>query len=286
MTSVVIPVRNEAATLAEQLEALAAQECSDAWEVVIADNGSTDGTGDIVKQFSGHFANLIYITAAHGIGINYCRNAGVRASRGSRILLCDGDDRVYPGWIEALRTALDKYDVVSGPLDNESLNSEQVALLSEGVNDARCPVAGGFLAYGWGCNLAFKREVWSSVGGFDADWRRGSTEIEFCWRAQLAGFTLGWAPEAVVAYRRGGSVSDELRKRLRSAMSQARLYRAFRHSGMPRSSVSSALKAWLWLVYRSPGTISSAVFRRKWLLVVVWRAGLVVGSLRYRVVYL
>ena len=49
--SVVIPCFNAASTIAAQLEALSKQQCSDTWEIIIADNGSTDETLNIVREY-------------------------------------------------------------------------------------------------------------------------------------------------------------------------------------------------------------------------------------------
>ncbi|MGB3651561.1 MAG: glycosyltransferase, partial [Rivularia sp. (in: cyanobacteria)] len=49
--SVVIPCFNAANTIAAQLEAFTKQQCSEPWEIIIADNGSTDETLEIVKQY-------------------------------------------------------------------------------------------------------------------------------------------------------------------------------------------------------------------------------------------
>ena len=49
--TIVIPARNEELTLPAQLDALLAQQWSGTWEVVVADNGSTDGTADVVRRY-------------------------------------------------------------------------------------------------------------------------------------------------------------------------------------------------------------------------------------------
>ncbi|HWV56413.1 MAG TPA: glycosyltransferase family 2 protein [Longimicrobiales bacterium] len=286
LVSVVIPVRNGAATIGEQLQALSRQSFHGRWEVVVADNGSTDGTAEVAAQYRSSLPDLRIISAPDGLGINFARNAGVRAARGSLILICDADDVVQPGWIAAHVRTLDEYDLSGGPVDEVLLNTERVARFNAGNLPDRLPVCGAFLPYAIGCNLAFHREVWERIGGFDDAWQRGSTEIEFCWRAQLAGFTIGWAPDAVVAYRHSPYIRSEVQRRYRSARSMPRLFAAFRRHGMPRRSLRRAILAWAWLVYRAPWALTSDRWRMKWIQVGAWRAGLLAGSLRYRVLYL
>ncbi len=286
LVSVVIPVRNGARTIREQLDALAAQEFSGTWELVIADNGSTDGTADIAAEFHKRIPLLRIVQAADGTGINFARNAGVRASRGERVLICDADDRVHPGWISGHVRALEEFDVTGGPLEFAELNPDRVAGLHADKAQTGPPVAGRFLPYATGCNFGFRREVWDRLGGFDDAWKRGHTETEFCWRAQLEGFTLGWAPTAVVSYRRATEVSGELRRLFRSAQALPRLYRTFGERGMPGSFFRSAIRAWAWLLYRVPWAVLKPVWRLKWLQVLAWRSGRLTGSVRYRTLYL
>lgn len=100
--SVVIPALNEADGIARQLRALDAQVFDSSWEVVVADNGSTDDTRSVVESFQSKHFLLRWIDASGRRGINHARNEGVAKSVGNRILLCDGDDEVEPGWLSAL----------------------------------------------------------------------------------------------------------------------------------------------------------------------------------------
>jgi glycosyltransferase involved in cell wall biosynthesis len=282
--SVVIPVRDGAETIGEQLGALAAQECDAAWELVVADNGSTDETAAIARSFARQLPSLRVVSEDHAAGINVARNAGVRAARGPLIVICDADDVVQPGWLAAHVAGLERFDVTGGPLDQRALNPPQVAAFNERKQDG-CPVTGRFLPYATGCNLGFRREVWDAIGGFDDTWVRGATEIEFCWRAQLAGFSLGWLPDAMVAYRQQPNLWSEVRRRFRAARANPRLYASFRDYGMPPTRLAPAMRGWAWLIYRAPWAAVSRQWRLKWLQVLAWRAGLVAGSIRYRVRY-
>lgn len=284
--SVVIPVRNGDATIAEQLDALSRQDFPGSWEVVVADNGSTDRTRAVVEGFFGRVPGLRVVEANDGAGINIARNAGVRAARGRFVLLCDADDVVAPGWVAALARALETDELAGGPVDERSLNAPGVAEFNERKERNGSPVCGRFLPYATGCNLGFRREAWDLIGGFDDAWRRGATEIEFCWRAQLAGLRLGWAPDAVVRYRHAPSIKSEFRRRYVAARALPRLFSQFARHGMPRRALKPAVLAWFWIVYRSPWAAVSSRWRMKWLQVAAWRAGLLAGSVRYRVLYI
>ena len=115
--SVVIPAYNAAATLAEQLEALAAQQYEDDWEVVIADNGSTDGTADLARRYRPRFKALSARRrrAAARALLPAQRRGDSRPRRAAAY--CDADDVVAPGWLQAMADAARHYDLIGGWLD-------------------------------------------------------------------------------------------------------------------------------------------------------------------------
>src|SRR5688500_9296124 len=97
--SVVVPVRDGAATIGEQLAALAQQDFPGSWEVVVADNGSRDGTADVVRSFRDRLPGLRLVDASARPGASHARNAGAAAATGEVLAFCDADDVVDPGWL-------------------------------------------------------------------------------------------------------------------------------------------------------------------------------------------
>ena len=73
----IVPAYNAAATLAEQLEALATQQFDGDWELVIVDNGSTDGTADLARLYRHHFKAFTLVDGGSRRGHSAPRNAGV-----------------------------------------------------------------------------------------------------------------------------------------------------------------------------------------------------------------
>ena len=286
LVSVVIPVRDGAGTIEAQLEALAAQTYDGQWELVVCDNGSTDGTAAVVERHRDRFATLVIAEAHHAAGINVGRNGGVRAASGELIVICDADDIVVPRWLEAHVECLARHDISGGPLDELSLNHERIQALNADRLATGNPIACRFWPYAFGGNCGFHRRVWEAIGGYDEAWVRGSTEVEFCWRAQAAGFDLGFAPDAIVQYRHRATVRLELKRHLRAAKAPARLYKAFAAEGMPRTNTTASLKGWAWLVWHLPDLVRGGERRARWLNTATWRAGHLLGSIQYRTWYL
>lgn len=216
--SVVIPVRNGAAWIERQLAALAAQETTCTWEVVVADNGSTDDTAAVARRWALDFpVRLTVADASTRAGIGHARNAGVRASRGAVLAFCDCDDVVAPGWVEAAYAATRTADLVGGlnrlltdPLDPDA------EVLNPG-----CILQGTFGGAVIGCNFAVRRTAFLAVGGFDeALSAYGCDDVEFSIRVNDAGGSVAPAPDMVVYFRRTDDVRGMLRKTYRSGQAE------------------------------------------------------------------
>jgi glycosyltransferase involved in cell wall biosynthesis len=233
--SIVIPARNAAGTLDEQLAAVVAQleAAGERSEVGVVDNDSDDDTADVVRSWSARvpFVRLVYCGTE---GVNAARNAGVEATTSERVLLCDADDIVAEGWVDAMRHALDARGVVGGRLDVTRLNSDFVLRVRNfsGRDRGRLPSLYGY-SYVFGSNMGFRRQVYDTIGGFDESMRvGGADEIDFCWRAQAAGFSIARVPDAVVYYRLRHDLAGTLRQSYRYAAGSSTLYRKHVKTGL------------------------------------------------------
>lgn len=128
--SVIIPVYNGEGTLAEQLRALRDQSASFAWEVLVCDNGSTDGTVDLVRSWQTDWAELRIIDASAKRGPSFARNTGAGAAAAPFLAFCDADDVAGDGWVVSMHAALTNHPFVAGSLDGDRLNAGHKASLS------------------------------------------------------------------------------------------------------------------------------------------------------------
>ncbi len=97
--SVIIPTLNEEARLAACLAALADQS-EPVDEIIVVDNGSTDGTAELA-----HAARGVRVLAEPNRGVSYSRNTGFGAAEGDLLARIDADTIVTPGWAAAIRQA-------------------------------------------------------------------------------------------------------------------------------------------------------------------------------------
>ncbi|MEV7973342.1 glycosyltransferase [Cellulomonas sp. NPDC089187] len=215
--SVVIAAYNAADTLGEQLAALARQQVAARWDVIVADNGSTDRTREVAATWTDRLPGLRVIDASARRGAGAARNLGVEVATGRDVVFCDADDVVADDWLAALHAALRSRAFVAGRFDDTLLNTARVrrsrALPQRDGLQTSAHLPG--LRHAGAGNLGLRRELFQAVGGFDPD-ARYLEDTDLCWRVQLAGVPLIWTPQALVHVR--------LRGTLRSALGQGYHY--------------------------------------------------------------
>ncbi|MEA2447772.1 MAG: hypothetical protein QOK47_1409 [Actinomycetota bacterium] len=287
LVSVVIPTYNNAVTLPLQLEALARQTYQGAWEIVVSDNGSTDGTIEIAEDWVARLPQLTVVDASDRSGAAHARNVAVARSTGDLIVCTDADDIVADDWIESWVGAAARGDILGGALELRLLN-DPVSKPWQPDRDTwllRSPVH-DFLPLVEGSNCAIWRTVLEALGGWDEDLHLGNEDVDLAWRAQLGSFELVHSEAPMVHYRHRSTLLGFAKQQFDRARSQVQLFAKFRSAGMPRMSTRIALLTWGSLVYRLPFLLWSSHWRRIWLLRAALVSGRLLGSLRWRVLYL
>ena len=95
--SVIIPVRNRVRTIGDAIHSALAQQCEFAFNVIVVDNHSSDGTTDVISQIAASDARVIHIVPGEGLGIGGCWNVGVNSEHCGRYAVqLDSDDK-YSG---------------------------------------------------------------------------------------------------------------------------------------------------------------------------------------------
>lgn len=245
--SVIIPCLNGEATIAEQLEALAAQKWEEPWELIVSDNGSTDRSMAIARNYEDRFPGFQIVDASARRGGPYALNMGARAANSDKLACCDADDEVAPGWVAAMGEALSTYDIVCGRFKFDKFNEPHIAKRSaDAWKDGL--YTGRFLPGGGSGNFGVKRWLHDSVGGFDEYLPHGY-DADYFWRVQLEGYALHYESEAVVQVRIG-RVNPALpylfRRSKNRAASNYWTYKRFRHLGIhPPPTLRSSFNMWL-----------------------------------------
>ncbi len=277
MISAILPVRDGGPWLADQLTALASQDCAEPWEVVIADNGSSDGSEELARRWAEEHPGFHFVDASVRQGPSAARNAGAAAASGDLLAFCDADDVVQRGWLAGCVAALGDADVVAGHLDLWSLNGGPPAPPQPAATRQL-----GFLPAALGANLAVRRSAFDAVGGFSEELVTGE-DIDLSWRLQLAGFRFAPAPGAVVAKRERSRVGLVFRQARTYGRCGPALFRRYQSEGA-RRDLAGALRAWIWLVVALP-TLVRPRRRAAWARTAAVRLGRLEGSVAERVFF-
>ena len=196
--SVIIPIRNAVSTLPDLLASLAAQDDL-SFEVVVADNDSSDGSGALAWTFRDRFAHLVVVDASCRRGPGFARRAGAEVASGEFLLFVDADDEVSPRYVGALAQALTLDDFVHAAMDMKKLNPDWFVEHDAGLGNTT-PDVGGW-KYAFGGTLGVRRDAYDRSGGWSPEYHVGD-DVDFCWRMRAAGYDLRCVPEAVL-HRRG-----------------------------------------------------------------------------------
>lgn len=224
--SVVIPAHDAAGVIHGQLEALVRQVDPPRFEVVVADNRSTDATADAALTFADRL-DLRVVPAHRRQGVNCARNAGIAAARAPVVVLLDADDVAGE---HTLRAMLDEMEADPGV----GIVAGVLSMHDPATFELERPQ--GHLPYAPGGFMALRREVFDAIGGFDEGFVGGHDEVDFCWRAQDAGHRIGLARRARLERMDRPTARGEFRKWRRYGLTYVQLYAKHRRRGIAGSS--------------------------------------------------
>ncbi len=215
LVSIIVCSYNGGKTLKECLESLDLLNYPN-YEIVLVDDGSKDNTQDLVATFE---VNRVIRATAEGrtlppfmnivqpnMGLSYARNAGAHASKGEVIAYTDSDCMADPDWLYYLIGTLlsGDYCGVGGPnISPPAVNWVQAAVSAAPGGPSHVLLTDVVAEHIPGCNMAFHRWAFMSIGGFDTEYRKAGDDVDFCWRLQTNGGVIAFSPSAIVwHYRR------------------------------------------------------------------------------------
>ena len=281
--SVIIPCFNAAEHIGDQLTALSRQACNFKWEVIIADNGSTDGTIELVKRYRQVLPALQIVDASQRRGSGYARNAGARRATGKSLVFVDADDQVGPGYLHAMRAALVRHDFVASRFEIDKLNPHLIGAKLRNPQDTGLQRIAypPYLAHAGGSGLGIKRRIHEKVGGFDESLPR-LQDTDYCFRVQSLGVALHFVADAIVHVRYGTKPAALFRQARLWAEYNELMYRRYGHGVRMVHPWLSYLQTWRDLIRCVPRLLQKDK-RAGWMKTLGTQIGLLQGAIRFRV---
>jgi glycosyltransferase involved in cell wall biosynthesis len=221
--SVVVASYNGERTLRACLESLAQLRYPD-YEVILVDDGSTDATLAVAKQFP----HVRVIRHEHNRGLSVARNTGIQAATGEIVAFTDSDCRADDDWL---------YYLVGDLLSGEFMGMGGHNLLppEDSAVAAAVMVSPGGPAHVMlddrqaehipGCNMAFYKAALLEVGGFDPIFTKAGDDVDLCWRLQQAGMKIGFSPAGFVWHYRRSNLPAYLKQQQGYGEAEALLVR-------------------------------------------------------------
>jgi glycosyltransferase involved in cell wall biosynthesis len=207
--SVVIPVLNGAHTIGDTLRSLARQvRAPGLCETIVVDNGSTDGTVEVVENFG---AVLLHEATR---GAAAARNCGLRAAGGDVVLFCDADTVLTRRWLAEMTAAFDDPAVTLAAgriVCYPPKTGSERYLAASGVYDVERAVCRPWFPLAPSGNMAVRRTAALAVGGFD-ETMLTAEDADFCYRVLRAHpGAIAYRADAIL-FHRSRPTDAELRR--------------------------------------------------------------------------
>lgn len=224
--SVIVPAKNEAAVIEPTVRSLCAMNLTDAageprFEVVVVDDGSTDGTGDILTRLAAELPLRVLRTPEGSIGKAAALNLATAQARGDLLAVFDADARVGPDYLRLMLAMLTD-DRVAGAQGRRAVyngdqnqltrkQDEEYRLFNHASQYAR-HLLGGMVAF-VGNGLLVRRTALAQVGGWNEE--ALTEDIDLSMRLHLTGHTIAYCPDAIVWEEAVPTLREYVRQRAR-----------------------------------------------------------------------
>ena len=223
--SFVVIAYNERDVIGDCIRSVQAQQGLDSHEIVVVDDGSTDGTSEFVRQLAASDVALRLIRHEKNRGRGAARATGVAAARGKFLAMVDGDIVLPPGWWLSCVAALEDHDIASGT----AVPDGDVAYLARLYS--LTPKVVPHAALVTGSNALFRREVFDRVG-YETQLREGE-DIALSHEIERSGLRVVTVPGLVVEHREQRGLASSLVWLYQSGVGASRQLERYRQLRKP-----------------------------------------------------
>lgn len=225
MISVVIISKDES-SLGDTLTDVTAQAqaLEESAEIVVVD--ASDGRLDYIRLRHQEQVTWLQFDQPAGVAVSipHQRNVGVRAAKGEIIVFTDAGCQPEPEWLAQLARPLLQDEHVATGMTLSASGSAGWGVSNQST--VQGTLATRYLKDCGAATLAFRREVFDTVDGFDESFAYGS-DIDFSWRITDAGYRIREVPDAIIVHD-AGTLRRQLRRSYEYGKARVRLYRKHR----------------------------------------------------------
>ena len=210
--SIVIPVYNRPQEIDELLESLCKQDFSDAFEVLVIEDGSSEKCDEIVAKYKSKL-NVTYLFKENS-GAGASRNFGMDHANGNYFIILDSDVLVPNQYLSSVKRTLEQSytDAFGGPdaahssftVLQKAINYSMTSVLTTGGIRGKKNVANNFQPRSF--NMGLSKSVFEATGGFGK--HKVGEDIDLSLRIREMGFTSQLISEAFVYHKRRTSLSQ------------------------------------------------------------------------------
>ena len=198
-STIIICTYNRAHCLGPMLLSLKNQSASpDDFEILVVDDGSSDGTADLCKKLQASISNLKIISTGRNQGLANAANTGIHYSRGDFLLFTDDDCLADPCWVESMVAALTEQPIVAGAVDSHKTNFFQLCHNIAQFHPFMPGHKAGKRQFIAGANMGFQRAVLENLGGFKEG--HPAPDMELIIRAGKQGYRVYFDPGARIIH--------------------------------------------------------------------------------------
>ncbi len=215
--SLVICTRNRLPSLERSVQAALAIETTREWELIVVDNGSSDGTSDYLRDLRASTGKQLLTVYQPRPGLSRARNSGWEAARAPIIAFTDDDCYVSSDYVDAVISAFEPDPSIAAIGGRVLLYDPSDLKISVTESTERLVIQPyGFIPAGLvqGANMAFRRGALAAIGGFDQRLGAGTNfpaeDVDAFAALAWAGMSAAYDPRPLVYHHHGRKTAAEL----------------------------------------------------------------------------
>ncbi|MFA5358079.1 MAG: glycosyltransferase [archaeon] len=267
--SIIIPAHNAEKTISGCLNSVLNQNSSKKFEIIVVDDGSTDGTAREIKKIK---SGKIKYFFQKNSGPAKARNFGAKKAFGRIIIFIDSDCMAEKNWLEEMMAPFKKKDIAGVQGAYKTKQKEFMAKFSQIEIEERYERMKRAKEIDWigSYSAAYDKKIFFEVGGFNESFPIASGEDpELSYRLQESGHKIFFNTEAIVYHSHQKTLADYLKTKFFRAYYRPQMYKNHKLKMISDSYTPQTLKLQIICFYAILASLALSVLNSLWFLIAV-----------------